>query len=180
VETFVLRILQSQIELQCKAVAGGTAELDRALSIRDVDRIFVALQSILVAAANLSKLLWGSGGRKEAERNRLRESLGVADNSPLRDPDLRNDFEHFDERVERWFESSTHRNYLGRFVGPYNAVAGFDTGDRFQHFDPESGVVTFWDHSVYLKDVLAEVKRIVALAQAEARKPHWDDPAEER
>lgn len=177
-ETFVLRILQRQVDLQCKAVAGATAELDRALPNRDVDGIFIALQGILVAAANLSKLLWSSGGRKEAERTRLRESLGVADDSPLRDPDLRNDFEHFDERVERWFQSSTHRNYVGRFVGPYSAVAGFATGDRFQHFDPESGVVTFWDHSVQLKDVLAEVKRILPLAQAESSKPHWDEPTE--
>jgi hypothetical protein len=175
-DTFVLRILQREVEFQCKAVVVARAGLAAGEKAHDVDATFIALQAILVAAANLSKLLWGSGGRKEAERTRLRESLAVADNSPLKDPDLRNDFEHFDSRVEKWFESSEHHNYIGRFVGPYGAVVGPATGDRFQHYDPDSGVATFWDHSVNLNDVLMEVYRVLPLAQAEARKPHWDEP----
>jgi len=97
-ETFVLRILQGQVELQCKAVVSAAAELDDALQLQhpDIDGVFIALQGILVAAANLSKLLWGSAGRKAVERTRLRDSLGVPDDSPLKDPELRNDFEHFD------------------------------------------------------------------------------------
>jgi hypothetical protein len=175
-ETFVLRILQDQVAFQCKAASIAALHVNESLVTRDIEGTFIALQSLLVAAANLSKLFWGSRGRKESERTPLRDSLGVANDSSLRDPDLRNDFEHFDERVERWFKTSEHRNYLGRMIGPTNTVVGMATGDRFQQFDPQSGVVTFWDNSVQLNAVLAEINRILPLAEIEARKPHWDPP----
>ena len=173
-DTFVLRILQHEVRFQCIAVLDAGTRLQQALPSHDIDAVFLALQGVLVASANLSKLLWGSGGRRDAERSRLREGLQVADDSPLRDPDLRNDFEHFDERVERWFETSTNRNYVGRFIGPYSGIVGPATGDRFQHFDPTTGEATFWDHSVNVVNIFKEVKRILPLAQAEGRKPHWD------
>jgi hypothetical protein len=175
-DTFVLRILQGEVQFQCRAVLDAGGRLQQAVPTRDVEMVFVALQGVLVASANLSKLLWGSGGRRDAERIRLRESLAVADDSPLRDPQLRNDFEHFDERVELWFETSTNRNYIGRYVGPYGGIVGPATGDRFQHFDPVTGEATFWDHSVNVAVIFKEVLRILPLAQAESHKPHWDPP----
>jgi hypothetical protein len=54
---------------------------------------------------NLSKLLWGSGGkgldreRAEAERAELREPLGVTDRTALKSSTVRNRFEHFDQRL---------------------------------------------------------------------------------
>jgi hypothetical protein len=77
-----------------------------------------------------------------------------------RDPDLRNDFEHFDTRLEKWFAESEHRNYVGRNIGPPSAIAGVDTAERFQQFDPDAGVVAFWEHSVSLKDLIVEAARI--------------------
>lgn len=100
----------------------------------------------------------------------------MANDSPLRDPDLRNDFEHFDERVELWFATSEHRNFLGRMIGIAALSVGMATSDRFQQFDPLTAVATFWDHSVELNRVMEEVNRILPLAQAEARKPRWDEP----
>lgn len=175
-ETFVLRILQDQVAFQCKAASKAALQVNEALLTRDLEGTFIALQALLVAAANLSKLFWGAGGRKEAERRPLRESLGVGNESPLRDPDLRNDFEHFDERVERWFGSSEHRNFLGRMIGPYQSVVGMAAGDRFQHFDPQTGVATFWDHSVHLNDLLTEIQRLLPLGEREAQRPHWAEP----
>jgi hypothetical protein len=179
-DTFVLRILQDQVAFQCKAASIAALQVNESLLTQDTEGTFVSLQNLLVAAANLSKLFWGSSGRKEELRAPLRDSLAVANDSPLRDPDLRNDFEHFDERVELWFGTSEHRNFLGRMIGNPALVVGMATGDRFQQFDPLTAIATFWDHSVELNRVMAEVNRILPLAQAEARKPHWDEsPAPE-
>lgn len=173
-DTFVLRIFQREVELQCKFILTAVYALNSALLTGNGDEIWKQLQIILVASANLSKMFWGSRGRKEAERTRLRESLNVADDSPLRDPDLRNDFEHFDERLEDWYADSEHRNFVGRIIGPPNTVGGIPTEERFQQFDPATTLVAFWDHSVSLNDVVAEVQRIRPLAAAEASKPHWE------
>jgi hypothetical protein len=172
-DTFVLRIFQSEVELQCKFILTATHELNAALLTMNGDEIWKQLQVVLVASANLSKMFWGSSGKKQAERAALRESLQVGNDSPLRDPDLRNDFEHFDERLEDWFSESEHRNFVGRNIGPENMIVFGDQAppDRFQHFDPATGTVTFWDHSVSINDVVNEAARILPLARQETRKP---------
>lgn len=70
-------------------------------------RIWAAIQALLVAAGNVSKVLFPAPNRRT--RNLapdrgldLRERLHIADDSVLADRQLRNAFEHFDERIEPW------------------------------------------------------------------------------
>lgn len=126
-----LRIFQAEVELQCKLIVTAAHHLNAAIGSGNTDEIWKQLQIILIASANLSKMFWGSCGRRESERAPLRDSLQVDDGSPLRDPDLRNDFEHFDERLETWYADSEHRNYVGRNIGPPNMIVGPDPSERF-------------------------------------------------
>jgi hypothetical protein len=176
VDRQVLQIFQFEVELQCKIILVSANELNAALVSGNNIDIWRELQSILMASANLSKMFWGSGGKKEDERKALRESLQVGDDSPLRDPDLRNDFEHFDERLTKWHKTSERKNYFGRSIGKPNVV-GVDETEFFQMFDPPTGTVTFWEHSVNLNDVISEVQRLLPLAIEAVRKPRWDPPA---
>jgi len=160
----VLGILQYEVEFQCKCALTSASLMDQAYAADNYDGFWYALQGFLIAAANLSKLFWGSRGNKELERLDLRKSLGVTDDSPLRDPDLRNDFEHFDTRVEEWFAKSKDRNFFGRTIGPHSAVVGGGpVEERFQWYDPGTGVVTFLKHSVPLPAVKAAIIRIMPL-----------------
>ena len=56
--------------------------------------------------------------RRYAERQSLRDSLSVDDSSPLRRVKIRNDHEHLDERIERWWDTSPNPNFVGLVVGP--------------------------------------------------------------
>lgn len=156
----VLAVFASEVGMQCQFIIVAAHNLDAALVTHNRTETWMHLQTMLVASANLSKMFWGSSGKKEAERERLREAFQVKDDSPLRDPDLRNDFEHFDTRLETWFGESEHHNYVGRNIGPPSAITGVDTAERFQQFDPDTGVVAFWEHSVSLKDLIVEAARI--------------------
>lgn len=72
--------------------------------------LFAAVQSIVTAAAMISKFLW-SGDHDPDERElhawakaraaRLREVLKVEGGSPLERRAVRNAFEHFDDRLDR-------------------------------------------------------------------------------
>lgn len=176
----VLGIFQSEVAFQCKAFQLAAHQYDQALadmaaaktdassvppgSGRVRERIapvltagtavWAALQAMLVCAANLSKLLWGSEGKGlEEQRKPLRDSLGVTDDSHLRSRALRNDFEHFDERLDDWHKKGTH-SYAGRNIGATARVhPDGDPYDRFQHYDPETEIVTFWRHSVSIPDL---------------------------
>jgi hypothetical protein len=129
--------------------------------------MWFSLQAFLVASANISKLLWGSGGKQEAKRPDLRDRLGVSDASVLRDPDLRNDFEHIDSRLDLWLADPNRGPYVGRNIGPPGMVMGPDPSRRFHHFDPETGIVTFWEHSVSVPSILAEVSALLRQARME-------------
>jgi hypothetical protein len=170
VEGYLLSIFQIELEMQCKFVLRGARQVNAA--IRDQPEAEVAwfgLQSILISASNASKLLWGAG-RTDAERAHLnkaraplRVSAGVEDDSPLNDRRVRNSFEHFDERLDRWFKKSESHIYVGRNIGPPDMVVIGDkpAEDHFGHYDPATTIVSFWDRSVEVGPIVLEVEKIL-------------------
>src|SRR5450631_2177877 len=98
-ERMHLRTFQSQVALQCSFLLLAAEDLNRGLKQRNISYVFYALQNLLNAGANISKALWGQGGKLAIERKPLRDSIGVDDTSPLREVTMRNNFEHFDERI---------------------------------------------------------------------------------
>lgn len=193
--------------MQCKLIRIGSAELGRARSIdhdigervktgpestealrqlndesqASIVRHWFVLLGILIAAANLQKLFWGSGGKKKGQRQALRELLEVSDDSCLHDPDLRNDFEHFDERIEGRIAKQGQTGYIARNIGPIGEdfLSGEESHARFGHYDPETGDLSFWAHSVNVFEIVEEASRILELVQAETMKPFWiQDPGE--
>lgn len=139
------------------------------------DQQWLALQSIVVSAANLSKLLWGSRGKAEALRAPLRASLEVGSDSCLRSPDLRNDFEHFDERIERWFATSEKRDFFGRSIGQRDKFLYDGDDPWFGHYDPTTGVLSFWANAANIVEIFQEAPRILPIAEREAAKHHVTD-----
>src|SRR5215813_10323845 len=109
-ELMLLRSFQRQILLQCKFVMQAAGEMNRGMDTQNVTYIFYAAQNLLNAAANISKALWGSGGEKAAARKPIRDSVGIGDDSPLRDVVMRNNYEHFDERLEKWWDEYPAHN----------------------------------------------------------------------
>jgi hypothetical protein len=158
-----------EIAFQCDCILRANDHLQTAsnepMPTRDVSEIWYALQGLLIAAANIQKLAWGQGGKKGPQRADLRTSLAITDNSALHNPDLRNDFEHFDERLDEWYATAPHQNYTTRgtssFLNPFDdpSFAGFG------HYDRAIGVITFEQkkHSLSVPPVVAEARRILTL-----------------
>ena len=151
-------------------------ELDGALTTGDITRAWIAIQSLLTAAANISKALWGQGEKFAAQREDLRTSLQIDDTSPLKPVVMRNHFEHFDEKLDDWWRDSERHNYVDMNIGPEGQVEGADEIDVFRQFDPASGEVMFWSKRFNLREVIAEIQRILPIVTGEAHKPHWEPP----
>lgn len=124
-DSMLLRVFQGQLLYQCEFMLLAAKEANKTMKQRsDPDvgaletttRIFYSIQNLLNAAANISKALWGQGGRLEAKRKPLRDSIGITDSSPFREVAMRNNFEHFDERLDDWWGKSTPRNRRNRHV----------------------------------------------------------------
>lgn len=78
------------------------------------------VQTLAINAAAISRYLWPAG--KDAARlargRRLREGLRVAEDSPLKNRDLRNHLEHFDERLDAFCGTLLAGHILPAYVGP--------------------------------------------------------------
>jgi hypothetical protein len=108
------------------------------------DRLWYSVQAFLVAAGNISKLLWPSNRPILPERGPdRRASLEVEEDSPLKPMTFRNHFERFDERLEQWAVSSEHRVFIDANIGPIGKINGAESGDYLRNFDHSNFALTF-------------------------------------
>ena len=64
---------------------------------------------------------------------------------------MRNNFEHFDERLDRWWKQSARHNNVDMNIGPKDTmIKGVDDIDMFRQFDPGTADITFWDKNLTL------------------------------
>jgi hypothetical protein len=167
-----LRIFQLEIERQCSFAIIAVQDLQKALQVPDMDRIWYSIQSFLVAAGNVSKLLWPSSARIPDRAKELKNSLGVDDSSPLAPRTFRNHFEHFDERLEDWAMSSERKNFVDSNVGPSGMISGIDLEDYLRNFDTTKNAVTFRGDEYNLTPMVDAIIGLHGKASIEANKAH--------
>jgi hypothetical protein len=174
----LLRIFQRQVLLQCRFLLYAAGDVTNSLGGTDRYYTFYALQNMLNAGANISKSLWGGKGKFEIERARkpLRDSIGITDDSPLREVKMRNNFEHYDERLEKWWKTTTNRNYADLSIlsvsgGPIRHGLISET-DRFREYDPVTTELVFWGQKFNLNDLVQEVSKIMPKLEVEVQKPY--------
>ncbi len=175
----LLWLFQGQIKFQCECALVAAEELNGALARDDIPSIFRALQSILTSTANISKLLWGTqkktkGRAVAASRLPLRDSLQIKDDSPLLPVVMRNNFEHFDERIDEWWRTSSRRRFADNILLSRAELNGFAPKERFRVFDRDSWDLTFFEDEFNVRLIINEVSRILPLAtEAVTRPPRW-------
>ena len=118
-----------------------------------------SIQSLLVSAGNISKILWPA--KIYAARGKhLRELLKVGENNLLSDRKIRNHFEHYDERIEEWFEKPSSSVYQDWAFDSFPPVWGPKLNTRHRVYDPVTGVLTFRGKSIELVEVAKAIKDI--------------------
>ncbi len=166
----VLRIFQRETERQCRFAIMAIEDIQKELQATGVDRIWYSVQAFLVAAGNLSKLLWPKHPRIPDRAEELKSSLGVDKSSPLAPRTFRNHFEHFDERIEDWAISSKHQGFVDSNVGPSGMISGPDSKNYLRNFDTTKGSITFRGDEYVLKPIVDAIVELHARAVTEAKK----------
>jgi len=169
----ILRIFQREIERQCRFAIIAVQDLEKALQVPGMDRIWYSIQSFLVAAGNVSTLLWPPSAHIPDRAKELKNSLGVDDSSPLAPRTFRNHFEHFDERLEDWATSSKRKNFVDSNVGPSGIISVMDLEDYLRNFDTTKNAVTFRGDEYNLKPIVDAIIELHGKASIEANKAHW-------
>lgn len=173
-EKMVLRIFQKEIERQCKFAIIAIEEVKTGLSNNNSDLVWYAIQNFLVAVGNISKIFWPINQKYGMRGEELRKSLGIEDNSPIQPRNFRNHFEHFDERLEEWAESSERHNFVDSSILPPNMIAGIDPKDFLRIFNPTTWTLTFRGDKYELKPIIKAIYELYPKVSTEASKPWWE------
>ena len=169
-EEFALQAFIYEIQHQCKFADLAFQDIVSALrestaGESTADRVFLAAHTFLVAVGNISKLLWPTKRSCAARGHELRELLQVGDGSVLKSRAFRNHFEHFDERLDKWANSSKHKNFADSNIGPPEFISGLDPEDWMRNLDPTSLTLTFHGDSYHILEIMEALKPICAASQ---------------
>lgn len=110
-------------------------------SKKDKDIFWLHISNFLNSTAIISKILWGNKNNY-TEREGIRNTLNISDEMFIRNRDIRNNFEHIDNKVIKWSQESTYNHFIDR-----NITTGIksESIDAFRNYDIRKKVITFND-----------------------------------
>jgi hypothetical protein len=112
-------IFLGEIVLQSKIARRAAERLEVTQVTFDNVEVWCSIQSILVAAGNISKILWPPDKKYKMRGERLRKMLKVQDDNIISDRKFRNNFfEHYDSRIEDWFSKQSQGVYIDLAMNP--------------------------------------------------------------
>ena len=151
-DNFLVKIYLGQVKLECE-LCFNSIKLMNAILKKEVEGdLFQPALDLVHHAAAVSRIFWPPGGRNKQSRMRaqkrgqnLRDILELPSGHAVQDRSLRDHFEHFDERLDDWAETSKNRNIVQRFIGSRNDIGGDSImdSDIIHHFDPSKNTFGF-------------------------------------
>jgi hypothetical protein len=150
----------AEIVKQTKFAKRTAERLQATIDHFDELEVWCSIQSILVAAGNVSKILWPSRKSSAARGEKLRALLDVDMGNLLSDRKLRNHFEHYDERIEDWFEKNRSAVYMDSRIDPFESNWTSNTTNIHRAYNPLTQTLTFRGESVDLGKLLNALEEI--------------------
>ena len=124
------------------------------------DMILDLLQNIIVNVAGISRFFWPSKttGYYKIRGKKLREVYLVSDSSVLRNRDMRNLIEHFDENLDDFLKEFVSGIVMPKYVGPVTYVD--DSRIFFRAYFYDKQIFKMFNVDYEIKPIIAEIKRI--------------------
>jgi len=184
-DEFIEGVYLRELLAQCEYAVGAIQQMNEILKAHgSPSEFFREAADFLQHSSAVSRLLWPPGSANRAKKKRakkrgahLRQTLKVDDTHVLRNRTLRDHFEHLDERLDDWAETSPNRNIVDNMIGPRTAIGGDAIKDQdiIRMFDPSTKLIVFRGERFdvqSLVDGLTEIqgKATECLAQLEANR----------
>jgi hypothetical protein len=131
---------EAEVLHQWDFVTGALDLMNAALRNQaSMEAFWFGLDAALGALANISKIFFPARDRSQAKRRgrQMREAFGVQDDSLMKGRALRDAFEHFDERIDRWFRDTQRRNFADRIIAAPGEIVGIDPGGLSTSLQPQ-------------------------------------------
>lgn len=152
-------VLINEIVLQSKIAHRAADRLQTTRDNFDNVEVWCSIQSILVAAGNVSKILWPSRKEYKSRGEKLRQMLNVNEDNLLSDRKFRNRFEHYDELIDDWFNNRSSAVYTDLSMNP-SFRGPFATNDH-RGYNSFNNTLIFRGESLDLNEVLNALEEIL-------------------
>ena len=195
---FVFDIYVRELLNQARTAVVALADLQETLQDRDQNelfrRAFMAAHTYVSAACSISKLLWADSPQRtnrqqpskegsellqisQERAKRLRLAMKVKGGSPLQRRAVRNGFEHFDSRLDKFLKDSWEEQRQGRPMVVINhaiadksmpmvVVVGAESPIALKHIDQKAMTISVLNDEVSLAELHPAILRILTNAEA--------------
>ena len=151
-------VLIGEIVLQSKIAHRAADRLKVTHDNFDMVEVWCSIQSILIAAGNVSKILWPHQKYKSRGET-LRQMLNVSEDNLLSDRKFRNHFEHYDERIEDWFNNQSPAVFTDLAMNL--SLRGTMATKDHRGYNSHNNTLIFRGQSLDLNEVLNALKEIL-------------------
>jgi hypothetical protein len=148
----------SEIAFQVEMAEHAANRLKESTSNFDRMETWASIQLILIAAGNVSKILWPGRDKNKARGIQLRTFLKIEDDNPISDRKFRDHFEHYDERLEKWTES--RKGYFDFVMNP--SMQSFNIQNVSRGYNVDNNTLVFQGEILDLNVILKALKEIKA------------------
>ncbi|URL57019.1 hypothetical protein IM816_10115 [Luteibacter flocculans] len=122
-------------------------------------RFLAELQNMIVHAGALSRYLWAANPNHRWRGAELRGALQITDENPLRDRDLRNSVEHFDEKLDDYLAEDIVGEIFPEYIGPTPTPNGVPT-HIFRAYYVDTARFQLLDKIYDIEPIVAEVAQV--------------------
>lgn len=122
------------------------------------DVILDLLQNIILTAGGISRFFWPSKNNYRNRGKKLREVYHVSDSSILKNRDMRNLLEHFDERLDDFLKEFRIGIVMPKYVGPISYVDDARTFFRAYFYDRD--IFKIFNVEYKIEPIINEINRI--------------------
>ena len=128
--------------------------------------IIDTVQNIINHAASISRYFWPSSTQNIHKKRgqKLRDSFHIEESNPLKNRDVRNFIEHFDEKLDLYISKGICGNVIPSYVGPEkldNGVANY----FFRSFYTDKCIFKVLDLKYEIPSIINELIRIHLLLE---------------
>jgi hypothetical protein len=140
-------------------------ELQKGKSVND-DLIIDMAQNIINRAASISRYFWPSRSDEihKGRGQRLREAFEISDSNPIKDKNMRNFIEHFDERLDVYLSNGIAGSVIPSYVGN-RITASLTINHFFRAFYLEDWTFQVLGLEFKLQPIINELIRIHLLLE---------------
>jgi len=153
-------VFVGEVAMQAKIALRAAERLLPMIDVSDQVEAWCSIQSILIAAGNVSKILWPSRDSSKERGEVLRNLLNADDFELLSSRKFRNHFEHYDERIEDWFSKNNSSVYMDSRIDPFGSVWGDNFSGCHRAYNPLTKILFFRGDSVNVRALVDELEII--------------------